>query len=195
MPPTVPPPLALPVRDGLPCEIAYLREQYPVGTWSTHRNYGELCAFWQHVHESLRMQGRALQQATARLRSGDDDPKSFQAGFAPRLSAYLQHLEGHHHIEDMQYFPRFRRLDRRMTAGFDLLENDHEIIHDTLLACAASARGLMQSLARGRDASRYAADAYADDADRLLTLLDRHLSDEEDLIIPAMLEHGERPVR
>jgi len=28
----------------------------------------------------------------------------------------------------------------------------------------------------------------------LLKLLVRHLADEEDLIVPAMLHHGERPV-
>mgnify|MGYP000181423240 CR=1 FL=1 len=34
--------------------------------------------------------------------------------------------------------------------------------------------------------------AYAAASDRLLDLLIRHLADEEDLVIPAMLEHGER---
>lgn len=82
-----------------------------------------------------------------------------------------------------------------MIRGFDLLENDHEFIHRTLIETADKAQGFMQSLRQSRDAARYAADAYADHADDLLRLLDRHLADEEDLVLPAMLEHGERPLR
>jgi len=188
----IPPLLQLPDRDGLPPDIAFLRERYPANEWRAHPNYGELGAFWLRVHDALRQQGHALQQTTLAFREGGQSPAQFQAGFASRLGHYLQHLEGHHHIEDAQYFPRFRALDRRMAVGFDLLENDHVVIHDTLLVSAASAGSLLESLARGADAARYAADAYADDADRLLALLDRHLADEEDLVIPAMLEHGER---
>ena len=55
-----------------------------------------------------------------------------------------------------------------------------------------AARALLQALAQDRDAQRRAAQAYGGAADRLLDLLGRHLADEEDLVIPAMLEHGER---
>lgn len=187
--------LLLPNRRRLPAEVAYLRDKHPAPQWRTHGNYGELAAFWLQVHQSLREQGRALQQATLDFREGRRDATQFQQYFMPRLGHYLQHLEGHHHIEDAHYFPRFRSLDRRMIYGFDLLENDHEIIHDTLLASAGSARAFMQDLARGHDAARHGADAYADTADRLLALLEQHLGDEEELVIPAVLEHSERPLR
>ncbi|GAB3685299.1 hemerythrin domain-containing protein [Salinisphaera aquimarina] len=187
--------LLLPNRRELPAEVAFLREHYPAPQWREHENFGELAAFWLQVHDSLRRHGQALQQATEAFREGRWDVARFQQYFAPRLDHYLQHLEGHHHIEDAHYFPRFRGLDRRMVRGFDLLENDHEIIHDTLLASAASARRLIEGMVRGGDAPRYAADAYTEEADRLLSLLEQHLSDEEDLVIPAMLEYSERPLR
>jgi hypothetical protein len=38
---------------------------------------------------------------------------------------------------------------------------------------------------------RYAADDYATAADRLMAMLDRHLGDEEDLVIPLFLDRGE----
>lgn len=81
-----------------------------------------------------------------------------------------------------------------MAAGFDLLESDHVIIHDALTASIDTARALLAALP-GDDATRQrATDDHADAADRLHLLLDRHLADEEELVIPAMLEHGERSV-
>ena len=40
-------------------------------------------------------------------------------------------------------------------------------------------------------AQRFAADAYAGENERLVAMLARHLEDEEDLIIPLILERGE----
>ncbi|WP_423820635.1 hemerythrin domain-containing protein [Salinisphaera sp. SPP-AMP-43] len=191
----IPEKLRLGNRDRLPAEIAFLRERYPSSGWTVHSNYGELSAFWLSVHERLKAQGHALQQAIREFREGAEQAAVFRQRFMPRLGEYLQHVEGHHQIEDRHYFPRFRRLDRRMVAGFELLENDHDIIHERLVASADSARALMDALARDRDSARRAADAFAARADRLLILLDQHLDDEEDLVIPAMLEHGERPLR
>ncbi len=181
-------------RDGLPADIAYLRATYPVPTWRAHRNFGELSAFWLQVHASLRDHGGQLQRTTRAFREGQLDAGGFQRFFVPHLNQFLQHLNAHHQIEDSAYFPKFRALDRRMEVGFDLLEADHAAIHDALLASAEAARSLLGAVARDDDTRRRAADAYATGADALLALLLRHLADEEDLVIPAMLEHGERSV-
>lgn len=186
------PPLA--ARTGIPDDLAYLRASYPKPDWRQHANFGELSAFWLHVHDSLRAHGAELGRLTTAFREGRLDPASFQRAFVPRLNQFLQHLNGHHQIEDHAYFPKFRTLDARMVAGFDLLEADHHLIHEALLASAHSAQALLTALPRGADASRPAADSYAGDADRLLALLVRHLADEEDLVLPAMLHHGERSV-
>ena len=110
-----------------------------------------------------------------------------------QLNQFLGHLDGHHRIEDAVYFPRFRALDPRMERGFDLLEADHHAIHDALETTVASARGLLASLT-GPNRDARVADTHADHAAMLTRLLLRHLADEEDLVIPAMLEHGERRV-
>ena len=191
---TGPAPLALATRGGLPEEIAYLRATYPAPDWRTHRNFGELSAFWLQVHASLRDHGAGLQRTTLAFREGRLDVAGFQRFFVPHLNQFLQHLNAHHQIEDSAYFPKFRALDRRMEIGFDLLENDHHVIHDALLASADRARGLLAAMPRDDDTRRRAADHYADGADALLALLLRHLADEEDLVIPAMLDHGERSV-
>ncbi|RUZ95577.1 hemerythrin domain-containing protein, partial [Mesorhizobium sp. M7A.F.Ca.US.001.02.1.1] len=42
------------------------------------------------------------------------------------------------------------------------------------------------------DRQRFAADAYADENSRLIAMLTRHLADEEDLIVPLILDRGDR---
>ncbi len=189
---TVPPDLRLPERLGLPDEIAYLRADYPKPQWQAHANYGQLADFWLHVHSSLRAHGGQLQQLTHGFRDGRHGPADFQRAFVPGINQFLQHLNAHHQIEDSAYFPKFRALDPRMVAGFDLLEADHHLIDAAIGATVDSARRMLAALAQDADAQRRSTDAYAAASDTLLDLLLRHLADEEDLVIPAMLEHGER---
>jgi iron-sulfur cluster repair protein YtfE (RIC family) len=186
--------LSLETRTGLPDTLAYLRSSFSQQDWRKHANFGELSAFWLQVHEHLRGQGAALNQATASYREGSLDPARFRQFFAPALNQFLQHLNGHHQIEDRFYFPKFRTLDQRMVAGFDLLERDHELIHEALLATAESANFFLKTSGDAADAPTQAADAYASAADWLVALLTRHLADEEDLIVPAILQHGEQRV-
>jgi iron-sulfur cluster repair protein YtfE (RIC family) len=185
----------LETRSGLPDALAYLRPSYARAGWRSHANFGELSNFWLQVHDSLRQEGSVLRQATADYREGRLDGGSYRRLFPRNLNHFLQHLNGHHQIEDHLYFPKFRALDRRMAVGFDLLEQDHRQIHDALLASAQSAQQFLAAFERGGDDLQRAGEAYADAADRLLARLLRHLADEEDLIIPAMLHHGERQVR
>ncbi len=182
-------------RLSLPDNLAYLRSTYPKADWRQQENFGELSALWLHVHDALREHANQLDIATTNFREGQLDPMSFRNLFVPRLNTFLQQLSGHHQVEDKIYFPKFRALDRRMAAGFDILDVDHEVIHGSLLATAESGRALQMALRGYKDAGLRAADAYAVEAERLLRLLVRHLADEEDLIIPAMLHHGERPLK
>jgi iron-sulfur cluster repair protein YtfE (RIC family) len=191
---TPPADLLLPVRTGLPDEIAYLRDVHPQPLWRGHANYGEMADFWLQVHHSLREHGRELARVTQTLREGELDAAGFQPLFVPRFNHFIQHLHGHHQIEDDADFPRFRALDPRMVAGFGLLEHDHGLIHLQLLATVGAARELLAALPKGGDAQRRAVDAYAAASGTLLELLVRHLADEEDLVIPAILEHGERSI-
>ena len=191
---TPPDHLALPVRAGLPDDIAYLRQAHPQPLWRAHANYGQMADFWLQVHHSLREHGRELARVTQTLREGQLDAAGFQPLFVPRFNHFIQHLHGHHQIEDDAYFPRFRALDPRMVAGFGLLEHDHGLIHLQLLATVGSARELLAALPQGGDEQSRAVDAYATASEGLLALLMRHLADEEDLVIPAILEHGERSI-
>jgi hypothetical protein len=179
-------------RAGLPDELAYLRVSYPQEGWRAHANFGELARFWLHMHDSLRHHGRALDRTTAQFREGQLEADAFRRSFVPGLNQFLGNLNGHHQVEDHHYFPKFRALDERMIPGFELLDRDHQRIHQALLNSAEAANAFLAGFSKDRDALRSAGDAYADSLTQLLGLLMRHLEDEEDLVVPAMLHHGER---
>lgn len=184
--------LGLAERRGLPDKIAYLRARHPQ-PWGIHAGLGQVAAHWLAVHEHLRGEGAAVTDAVERFRKRELDAEGFQRVFVPRLNSFRQHLDMHHSIEDANYFPRFRALDERMVVGFDLLEADHEQIHDRLVRNVEGGRGLLAAMSSSTDAAMSAADGYAREAEGLLSLLLRHLADEEDLVIPALIEHGGRP--
>jgi hemerythrin-like domain-containing protein len=187
------PELYLPNRqEKLPEDISYLRTKYPRETWDEHRNFGQSAQFWLQRHDMFREMGGMLKTATAQFREGGVEPDAFYRFFAPRLRYFLHQLEGHHGIEDNHYFPLFRAYDKRLIVGFDLLEEDHDVIHEQLIASAQTGQAFIQALHKEGDARRFAADAYADNSDKLLNWLLRHLEDEEDLIIPSILEHTEQ---
>ena len=189
-----PGPLRLGERTGLSNEIAFLRAHYPREDWRSHANFGQLADFWLHVHASLREEGDNVSRVVDAFRVRELSEKELQSLFVPRLNGFLQHLDQHHRIEDVAYFPKFRQLDEHLVVGFDLLEADHDLIHQRLVATVEHARALLYAISTPGDGARRAADTYAAEAQNLLNLLLRHLADEEEIVISAMLKHGERPL-
>jgi iron-sulfur cluster repair protein YtfE (RIC family) len=184
------PDLDLTRRDGLPEALRVLAERHPRADWRGHPNFGELVRFWMERHVMFR-------ELMARLRTetqGFLDAKTELAAYAPRLSRYggtfLNQLHGHHQIEDMHYFPQLIGLEPRIAAGFDLLERDHEAIDPMLQDFAASANKVLQ--APGAGAAREAAGAFHDRLEGFNRLLHRHLEDEEEIVVPVILESGFR---
>lgn len=55
-----------------------------------------------------------------------------------------------------------------------------------------AANAFIRTLQESEVKQRFAADTYADENSRLIAMLTRHLADEEDLIIPLILEKGDR---
>ncbi|MCR4266674.1 hemerythrin domain-containing protein [Nitratireductor sp. ZSWI3] len=183
--------LRLDARTGLPPDLRYLVEKYPRETWGTHPNLGGMAQFWLQRHDMFRELGGMLQTSVSDYREGRLPPQDFAAWFAPRLRFFLQQLHGHHQIEDMHYFPVFAAAEKRLVRGFDLLDSDHHVIHDALERNAETGTAFLQSLGGDLDKRLFAADAYADENTRLLAMLLRHLEDEEDLIIPLILDRSE----
>jgi hemerythrin-like domain-containing protein len=176
-------------RTGWPDDLKVLLERYPREAWPVHRNLGHTARFWLQRHDMFRDLGGALRSATSQFREGTVTPPDFQAWFVPRLQFFLSELHAHHNVEDYSYFPLFRLADARLTKGFEVLENDHAVIHEAIAKVAQAANDLLGAMKK--DGLQRSADHYANVSDQLLGGLIRHLSDEEDLIIPLILDRGE----
>ncbi len=182
----------LDTRTGWPEDLRFFLEQFPREIWPGHVNLGPMAQFWLERHDMFRTLGGALQSATEQFRSGTVAADDFRGWFVPRLQFFLQQLETHHQIEDHHYFPRFRAAEKRLGKGFEVLESDHHVIHGSMVKVAGAANAFLQSGMGPGDAARLAGDRYAEASAELLQRLMRHLDDEEDLIVPLILERTER---
>ena len=178
-------------RRKLPDDLRFLAQKYPRESWAGHANLGEMARFWLQRHDMFRELGGILRKSVEDYREGVLLPADFAQWYAPRLRFFLQQLHHHHQVEDLHYFPVFAKVERRLQRGFDILDSDHHVIHDALERNAETAREFLLALQQNADKQRFAADAYANENERLLHMLTRHLYDEEDLIIPLMLDRGE----
>lgn len=183
--------LDIETRTGWPADLRILFDRYPRAVWLDHPNLGQLARFWLAIHDSFRRHGADLEASAGAFREGLVTPEEFRAAFAPRLGTFLSHLEGHHQIEDHQFFPVFGEAEPRLLRGFEVLEADHGTIHRAMDRMAETANGFMAAPAANRDVMLRAGDAYVASGEALIRLLARHLEDEEDLIVPLILERGE----
>lgn len=174
-------PLALDTRSGLPDALRALVRDYPRTGWETHANFNGMVRFWLDRHLMFRRLLAALETDVQAVLAGDMIPERH----APRLARYggmlVNELHGHHQIEDAHYFPRLAQLDARAERGFALLEADHGAIDGLLHDLAGAANAVLQGGEPGRFADRLAAFG---------TLLNRHLEDEEDIVVPVILNSG-----
>ena len=73
-----------------------------------------------------------------------------------------------------------------------MLEGDHHHIHADMARTAEAANALLRALQGGGEAMRRCGDDYAGASGALLKGLVRHLDDEEDLIVPLILDRSEK---
>ena len=183
--------LALVRRSGWPEDLRVLVARNPREQWDAHPNLGEMARFWLSRHAMFRERSTAIEQIAALFRAGRIPPQEFARQFVPRLQFMLDQLNVHHQIEDLHYFPIFRAADERLARGFDVLQGDHHHIHADMARTAETANALLRSLQGGGDTMVRCSDGYADASGVLLKGLVRHLDDEEDLIVPLILDRSE----
>jgi hypothetical protein len=183
--------LALARRSGWPDDLRVLLARFPREQWQGHANLGEMARFWLSRHAMFRELASTISGIEARYRAGALAGADFPRQLAPPLQFLLSQLEVHHQIEDLHYFPIFRAADARLKRGFDVLEGDHHAIHADMDRTVQTANALLRALAGNPDALTRCGDDYAAASGALLKGLIRHLDDEEDLIVPLILERGE----
>ncbi len=183
--------LALARRSGWPEDLRVLVGRFPREQWQGHANLGEMARFWLSRHAMFRELAAMIQAIETQFRDGVLSPAEFPRHFVPRLQFLLSQLNVHHQIEDLHYFPIFRAAEARLARGFDVLEGDHHAIHVDMEQAATTANALLRALSGEPQALQRCGDDYAATSATLLKGLIRHLDDEEDLIVPLILDRGE----
>lgn len=152
----------------------------------------EIARFWLQMHDGFRRQTALMAAAVVDLRQGRADAHAFHDRSLPVLADFLQHLDGHHRIESGHYFPQFRCLDARLEGALDLLDRDHDAIHAHLQALADAGNALHHAIRSGASGMELA-QRLADALNAAETPLNRHLDDEEDLVVPILQRAGVTP--
>ena len=176
-------------RKALPDALRVLLEDYPREGWTADPGYSDLIRFWLERHVMFR---RLLDVMTSELEDTLNDRLERRV-FAAHLSRYgqffIQELHAHHTIEDQQYFPKLKTMDNRLEWGFDLLDRDHHAIDGHLNGFATDAKELLTMIGSDND-ERPLLDAFEARLKKTNRILDRHLIDEEELIVPVILKHA-----
>jgi hypothetical protein len=183
--------LELARRTGWPDDLRLLISQYPREQWEGHANLGEMARFWLSRHAMFRELSAMIEDIAGKFRAGAMPSAEFQGQLVPRLQFLLSQLNVHHQIEDLHFFPIFRAAEARLARGFDVLEGDHHAIHADMARTAETANALMRALSGNADTLKRRGDDYAAASGALIKGLVRHLDDEEDLIVPLILDRGE----
>ncbi|WP_394178886.1 hemerythrin domain-containing protein [Yoonia maritima] len=189
------PELALANRKALPDPLRVLVKEFPCDEWKTNPNYSQLIAFWLDRHLMFR---RLLTQLNGDLESvidGQMDPENYKRGLSRFGGMLINQLHGHHQIEDAQYFPVMANLDKRVSRGFDLLDSDHHAMDGLLSGLAGGANDVLQfDPARKAKFKDRLGDLHGI-LDGFGTMLNRHLIDEEELVVPVLLKYAPEQLR
>lgn len=183
--------LSIETRSGLPEDWRFLLAKYPRDEWMAHTGIGEHTKFWLSIHRHFRMMGAHLMSKTDDYREGRISGADFRIQMAPRLQQFLGTLDHHHRIEDQVFFPKFMEAEQRLVKGIELLEADHHVIDAEVQHMIEVANALIRTEANDREGLKKLGAGFANSSERIVKLLGRHLDDEEEIVVPLMLDRGE----
>jgi hypothetical protein len=189
---------SLDTRPGLPEALRILLRDYPREAWEADPNFHGTVSFWLQMHLHFRDELAAMVTDAEAALDRRLDPAAFAPRLARRGGGFVEHLHGHHGIEDGHYFPLLLQREARLERGFDILDADHHALDAHLDAFVTDANAAIRAAADPalRDgAFRDATGRFHEGLLRLNRFLDRHLTDEEELIVPIILRDGEAGLR
>ena len=181
--------LSLATRVGLPDALRVLLADYPKDAWQAHRNFTGIVQFWLERHLMFRRLGDMKIAETQQVLDQKADPQAYAARLSRFGGMLLNQLHGHHQIEDQHYFPQLIGMETRLERGFGILDKDHHDLDGLLNRFAEGANRVLNVTANDSE-FRNAAGDFLQDVTGFRGFLERHLTDEEELIVPVLLKHG-----
>ena len=182
--------LTLASREGLPDALRVLLAEYPRISWEADPNFDGLVRFWLDRHMMFRRVVGDMLNDARHLVDGQLAPQNYASRLSRYGGMFVNGLHEHHTIEDTHYFPKLATKDPRIEGGFAILDKDHHDIDEHLNAFVASANGILQARDK-REVMQTLVGRFEAELSGLERLLDRHLNDEEELIVPVILKFGD----
>ena len=177
-------------RERLPDHLRVLLDALPRDGWESHPNFDGLVKFWLSRHGMFREVLERLRDGSHAYLDGKVDPARHARETGRYAGFLLNELHGHHEIEDHHYFPVLEGLDPRLTRGFELLDRDHQALDGHIHDMAERTNAFLAAVREGD--ARDPAGRLDAALEGFEGFLNRHLEDEEDLVVPVILTHAPR---
>jgi hemerythrin-like domain-containing protein len=173
------------LERGLRAELGWLA-QWPPQRWAEHPAHaGGLASHWQDIHRAMLHNLGIIEtslRALAEDRLGEAERARLAGEVVPAARHAVDHLYGHHRLEDRSMFPQLLRAVPALARPLNLLEADHIVLNAVLGPFERSLAALPAA-----DAPAAAWDAVATAGERVANVARRHIEDEEEIVIPAVL--------
>lgn len=179
----------LQTRSGLPDALRVLLAEAPREGWEGDPRFNDLLRFWLDRHQSFRWALATLRRDAEAVVDRRSEPLAYAGALSQLGGRFVAELHGHHQIEDIHYFPVLAARDPRVSRGFDILDRDHHALDAELERFVAGANGVLRAADSPVDLVDLAG-RFRDDLARLEGFIDRHLIDEEELVVPVILKYG-----
>ena len=175
------------VRKGLPDDIRGSLLSPAKKQWKSHPNYNGMASVFVDFHSMLNLTLFSIQR---QLKSILDTPqnKTMHSGALRKVSNDMQSfyaaIPRHHEVADQLSFPKFRRHFPKLSHALTLLDKDPVVLMPMVEVIYDDSYQILNT-----DIVSYSllGRVYADVV-KTKDLLARHLSDEEDIIIPMFLK-------
>lgn len=179
-------------RQGLPTEMQVLLRDYPREVWPDHPNFARSIRNWIGAHHMFRQLGELCRSDTELYLDNNRDAHDFAGRLGHFGGLLVANLHGHHTWEDRSFFPELENADSRFESGLKMLEADHDVLDDVLEQFTGTANRVIKLIQLDEEQAREQAAKLHKASSDIERFLDRHLADEEDLVVPILLHHKMR---
>lgn len=181
---------ALATRSGLSKPLRVLLAKHPREGWETNVRFYGLSSFWIERHGMFRQMSATLESDALAMQEGLMEPHSYGRKLSRLAGSMVQNLHGHHQIEDQQYFPLLAKRDGRLRRAFAMLDKDHHVLDGLIDRFITDSNTVLEGLMTEKPVDGLLG-RYQPMLNRFTTLIERHLFDEEEIIVPVLLEYGD----
>lgn len=165
----------------LEADWLFLYNKLPPDQWFA-ADYAYKTSGWLKVHTNIRKRQRILTQISEAYSSGEFDWAEYRSQILKRINMHILKLHQHHGVEDEGFFPEFVSIYPALAPAFEILVHDHEYLNELLDTLQAQ----NDTLAKSEVEDKALAKALHETLVAMTDLLQQHLTDEEDLVIPIL---------